>query len=79
MASLRKRVNQHCRDCIYDPKSHGTWRQQVTLCAITSCALHDVRPLTKSRIPSTVLNAHQRAEEEHAALLGSSGAQICPK
>ena len=79
MASLRKRVNQHCRDCIYDPKSHGTWRQQVTLCAITSCALHDVRPLTKSPISGTVLDAHQLSQEEHAALLVSSGAQICPK
>ena len=73
MASLRMRVNQHCKECTYDPKTPGTWRQQVTLCAIFSCALHDVRPLTKSPISSSVLDAHQVSQEEHAALLGSSG------
>jgi len=79
MASLRKRVDQHCKSCIYDPKTPGTWRQQVTLCTIARCALHDVRPQTKSPISSSVLDAHQLSQEEHAALLGSSGAQICPK
>jgi len=27
-----------CRDCIYDPLSAGTWREQVAACASASCA-----------------------------------------
>ena len=53
--SLRKCVNDHCKTCIYDPKSAGTWRQQVTLCPVTSCRLYPVRPATKSPIPENVL------------------------
>jgi hypothetical protein len=45
--SLRKAINAKCKDCTYDPKSHGgTWRQQVETCAVTLCPLHPVRPLT---------------------------------
>ena len=51
MASLRKRINQHCKSCIYDPYAPGTWRKQVTLCSVKSCAFYDVRPKTTSAIP----------------------------
>ena len=30
--SLRKRIDEKCKDCIYDPTAPGTWRQQVFLC-----------------------------------------------
>ena len=56
MASLRKRINLNCKDCIYDCKAPGTWRQQVTLCSVYSCELWDVRPTTPKRIPESILN-----------------------
>jgi len=48
--SLRKVINQHCKDCIYDPqaKGEGSWRQQVTMCTVSECALYPVRPRTTS-------------------------------
>lgn len=43
--SLRKAINDTCKDCIYDPKGGtGTWRQQVESCHIRSCPLWPVRP-----------------------------------
>jgi len=53
--SLRKAINQHCKQCIVDPCSPGTWRQQVTLCSVENCPLWDVRPMTTSAIPESVL------------------------
>ena len=46
--SLRKAIYRHCRDCIFNPKSSGKWRQQVLACTSLNCALFEVRP-----IPST--------------------------
>ncbi|MCP5357565.1 MAG: hypothetical protein H7A06_05445 [Pseudomonadales bacterium] len=44
--SLRKSINAHCKNCIYDRYSGiGTWRQQVAACTSNSCALFDVRPM----------------------------------
>ena len=34
-----------CRDCLYDDKASGTWRQQVSACHLTDCPLWRVRPL----------------------------------
>ena len=34
-----------CRDCLYDDKAAGTWRQQVTACHLTDCPLWRFRPL----------------------------------
>ena len=56
MTSLRKAINDHCRQCIYDNLAAGTWKQQVTLCSVYSCALYDVRPQTTSTIPVSVLS-----------------------
>ena len=55
MASLRKRIDHYCKSCVYDSSAAGTWRQQVSLCAVTSCPLHDVRPKTTRTIPDSVL------------------------
>ena len=50
MASLRKALNNKCRECIYDPKGcAGTWRQQVEACTAPSCPLYPVRPISKPR------------------------------
>ena len=54
--SLRKAINQHCKDCIYDNLAAGTWRQQVTLCSVPTCALFSVRPKTTYPIPESVLS-----------------------
>ena len=54
--SLRQAINDNCRTCIYDPAAAGTWRQQTTLCSVTSCDLHPVRPITKSPIPESTLD-----------------------
>ena len=63
--SLRKCINDNCKTCIYDPKAAGTWRQQVTLCSVTSCALYPVRPATKAPIPHSVLNYYAVPKAEN--------------
>ena len=47
--SFRAAIDAHCRDCTYDPKAGGTWRQQVEGCGITSCALYELRPQSRPR------------------------------
>lgn len=48
--SLRKAINEKCRDCIYDPNSGlGNWRQQVQACTCTSCPLFPYRPKSRPR------------------------------
>lgn len=42
--SLRKAINSHCKQCIYDKLAPGTCRQQVTLCTVFKCPLWEVRP-----------------------------------
>ena len=57
--SLRKAIDTHCRDCIYDEyaKGEGNWRQQVAKCTVSKCGLYEVRPMSKPRkaedLPST--------------------------
>ena len=49
--SLRKAINDHCKWCIYDPKAGaGNWRQQVSACQITRCALWPVRPRSEGSV-----------------------------
>lgn len=44
--SLRKAINQFCRECIFDPLGgSGTWRQQVEACTAHNCPIYSVRPL----------------------------------
>ncbi len=64
--SLRKHINDHCKTCIYDYSAAGTWRQQVTLCTVKSCALYPVRPVTKAPIPESVLDYYQVTGVERA-------------
>ena len=56
MASLRKAINKNCKNCSHDKIAAGTWRQQVTLCGVKSCALYDVRPKSTRPIPESVLS-----------------------
>ena len=45
MKSLRKALNEMCKDCTYDEYDKGTWRQQIAACTIKICPLHEVRPV----------------------------------
>jgi len=53
--SLRKAVNDKCKNCIYDDAAAGTWLQQVTLCSSPDCPLYKVRPQSKAKLPDNVL------------------------
>ncbi len=45
LASRAAAIDAKCRECIYDPLSAGTWRQQVAACPSANCALHPFRPV----------------------------------
>mgnify|MGYP006270936887 CR=1 FL=1 len=55
MATRGQAINEKCKDCIYDPKAPGNWRQQVTGCTSIKCALWPFRPVSKpkTRTPTT--------------------------
>ena len=53
MKSLRKAINEKCRDCIYDNLAEGTWLKQVELCTCTDCPLYPVRPMPRDSKPKT--------------------------
>jgi len=40
---LRGKINAKCIECIYDPYSEGTWRNQVINCTSFKCPLYEVR------------------------------------
>ena len=65
--SLRKAINQNCKDCVYDEIATGTWRQQVTLCSVKSCALYEVRPKSTRPIPESVLSYYEASLGEYQA------------
>jgi len=70
MPSLRKRINQHCKSCVYDQNAAGTWLQQVSLCSVKSCALYDVRPKSTRPIPESVLSYYEASLGEYQAKEG---------
>lgn len=45
MTSFRERINNKCKECIYDPQAMGTWRKQVENCSSPNCQLYAVRPV----------------------------------
>jgi hypothetical protein len=63
--SLRKAINQNCKDCVYDEIATGTWRQQVTLCSVKSCALYEVRPKSTRPILESVLSYYGVENDEY--------------
>ena len=67
MPKLRKKIDQHCKSCVYDPLAAGSWRQQVTLCGVKSCALYDVRPKPTRPIPESVLSYYEASLGEYQA------------
>ena len=69
--SLRKAINQHCLICVHDKTAAGTWRQQVTLCGVKSCALYDVRPKPTSPVPDSTLRWYGVDLAEYQRLMGN--------
>ena len=60
--SLRKAINEHCKECIFDPLAGGTWRQQVTLCTVSECPLYPVR--TQAQNAKALLDGVRRHHQE---------------
>ena len=69
--SLRKPVDEKCKDCIYDPTAPGTWRQQVFLCSANSCPLWDKRAKPTSPIPESTLRWYGVDLAEYQRLMGN--------
>jgi hypothetical protein len=46
MANLRKAIDAHCKECIYDKQGEGSWIEQVTNCTAYDCNLFPVRPIS---------------------------------
>jgi len=42
--SMRKAINEKCKECVHDPLDKGTWKQQVENCNALECPLYDFRP-----------------------------------
>ena len=63
MASLKQAIADKCKDCTYDPLAGGTWREQVEMCNIRSCALWPVRPITVA-----TLNANRKKANAEAGV-----------
>jgi hypothetical protein len=53
--SLRRKIDQNCKNCIYDSACPGSWRQQVSLCTVKSCPFWDIRAKPTSPIPESTL------------------------
>ena len=50
MRSLRKLINEKCKQCAYDPLDRGNWRMQTGSCNIKSCPLWEVRPVSSTTV-----------------------------
>lgn len=70
--SLRKAIDAHCRQCTFDSKAPGTWRQQVSLCSVRACPLHKVRPRA-STIPDRVLSWYGANLGQSQGIIATSG------
>ena len=69
--SLRKRIDQNCKDCIYDSSAPGSWRQQVFLCCMKSCAFWDIRIKPISPIPQWTLRWYEVDLAEYQGLMAT--------
>lgn len=54
MKTLRQRINNNCKNCIYDPTDSLSWRQQVEMCTSYTCDFWDIRPLPVGTTVSTI-------------------------
>lgn len=42
-----------CKECIYDPQSPGTWKEQVEACTSPKCPLFKFRPKSQKKRKTT--------------------------
>jgi len=48
--SRKKAIDEMCKSCNFDPLDRGNWRQQITSCTITDCALYPYRPKSSGKL-----------------------------
>ena len=53
--SRKAAIEQHCRDCIFDPNASGTWREQVRNCTSINCSLRPFRPTPYKTTPESLI------------------------
>lgn len=68
MASRKRAIEQHCRNCIADEYAPGTWRAHVGNCTALSCALWPFRP-TPCLTPARQREAPGRPELDEKSLI----------
>lgn len=74
MASMKKCIEDKCKDCIYDSAIPGTWREQVENCrSEKTCALWPVRPMT---VATVNLNRKGRVESDAGTSIFVDGVNI---
>ncbi len=65
--SLRRAINDKCKECLFDPiGGNGTWKQQTAACTSKACPLWPVRPRPYSAT-TPVLIALENPELGHNA------------
>ena len=47
--SLRNAIDGMCKQCLYDERAKGGWRQQIEACTMPTCNLYNLRPLPRKR------------------------------
>lgn len=65
--SIRKAIDNKCKDCIYDDLAGGTWRRQTSACEDKECSLWEYRPLdtaTKAQMKEDMLNKMSEIERQ---------------
>lgn len=72
--SMRKAINEKCKDCIYDDQVSGTWRAQVEACDIMGCPLWNVRPRTTATAAKEAKQHGQTSEITSAPPEGNGDA-----
>ena len=69
--SLRAAIDQHCKNCLYDPgRGNGAWREQIDRCTSTNCAIWPVRPRSNGERIKAV-SSRKDAPEQHDANAGA--------
>lgn len=58
MTSLRKAINDKCRECTVDPLDAGSPSRQIAACIDNNCPLHCVRPITCTELPLRLLERY---------------------
>ena len=82
--SLRKAINEKCRDCVYDKSNLGNFVQQVSMCPQMDCPLWKVRPVSRKWAKSLSLHDEQvmlvwhglSAEQFYRNIMELCGGQI---